>query len=153
MCGSPEHDEAVEAAIRYAEAFARSTEQPHELVGKGEPLVIAADTAAQAARKNNAFDIGKAAESAAVAAKAAVNAADSVQGQGPESRLMLAHAAAVVAWDAVQEMIFSFQSQQEQIAARDAAVADFNTLLQMNLGQYPQAGNPAVLTVAEEDDE
>src|SRR4051794_25601383 len=84
MCGSPEHEEAVEAAIGYAEAYARGTEEPHELAGGGDRLVRAADVAAEAARKNNAFEIGKAAESAALAAKAAVNATDSAQGQGPE---------------------------------------------------------------------
>ncbi len=143
-CGSGEQADAVEAAIRLAEDFAKGVRGPAEVNDSMEPVFLAADDASRAADQTSAFEAGNAADTAAHAAHAAVNAADAVGGMTPADKWALAGAAANLAYEAGQRMLLALAGDAKAEALQ-AAEEDFAALLGLNLGKCPELGQPVSL--------
>ena len=150
--GDPQREsrrEAIEAALQMAESFARGTDEPPD-----ESVVAAIDASRDVGG-------GLAAAAAASAIAQAAHAAASAWHAGPQVtegsrapgkptveagrfRGALTHVtadlAALNAFTAAAEAFVSVGYRNEDFV--DAALGDYNTLVRLELGRYPEPGAP-----------
>ena len=149
--GDPQREsrrEAIEAALRLADSFARGTaEPPDESVvaaidasrdAGAEPAAAAASAIAQAARAAaSAWRAGsRVAREGGAPGKRATEAERAL---GTVTRIT-ADLAAVNAFAAVGEAFVSAGYRDEDFV--DAALSDYDKLVRLRLGRYPELGNP-----------
>jgi hypothetical protein len=150
--GHPQREsrrEAVEAALRMAESFARGTDEPPD-----ESVVAAIDVIRDAggelAAAAAASAIAQAAHAAASAWHAWSQVAKGSRAPGNQTaeagrfRGALSHVtadlAAMNAFTAAAEAFVSVGYRNEHFV--DAALKDYTTLIDLELGRYPEPGNP-----------
>jgi hypothetical protein len=150
--GHPQREsrrEAVEAALRMAESFARGTDDPPD-----ESVVAAIDASrdvgGELAGAAAASAIAQAAHAAASAWHVGSQVAEESRAPGKHSieagrfRGALTHVtadlAAMNAFTAAAEAFVSVGYRNEHFV--DAALKDYHTLVGLELGRYPEPGNP-----------
>jgi hypothetical protein len=150
--GNPQREsrrEAVEAALRMAESFARGTDTlPDELLVAA--IDVSRDAGGELACATAASAIAQAAHAAESAWHAGPQAAkeSGAPGKVPaEKRRFLgalthvtADIAALNAFTAASEAFVAVGYRNEDFV--DAALRDYHTLVRLNLGRYPQQGDP-----------
>lgn len=139
----------IEAAIRMAESFARGTDVPPD-----ESVIAAIDAIRHAggelAAAAAASAIAQAAHAAASAWHAGSQAAEGSRAPGNQTveagrfRGALSHVtadlAAMNAFTAAAEAFVSIGYRNEHFV--DSALKDYRTLVDLELGRYPEPGNP-----------
>jgi hypothetical protein len=150
--GHPQREsrrEAVEAALRMAESFARGTDEPPD-----ESVVAGIDAIRDAGGELAAAAAASAVAQAAHAAASAWHAGSQVAegSRGPRHQTVeagrfrgaLSHVtadlAAMNAFTAAAEAFVSVGYRNEHFV--DAALKDYRTLVGLELGRYPEPGNP-----------
>ena len=150
--GDPQREsrrEAVEAALRLADSFARGTDEPPD-----ESVVAAIDASRDAGAELAAAAAASAIAQAAHAAASAWRAGSRVarEGGAPGKRAteagralgtvtrITADLAAVNAFTATGDAFVSVGCRNEDFV--DAALSDYDKLVRLRLGRYPELGNP-----------
>jgi hypothetical protein len=141
--------EAVEAALRLAEAFARGSDAPPD-----ESVLAAIDASRDAGDESAASSAASAAAQAAHAAASAWHAGPQVvREDGPSGEHttrggkalgVVAHVtadlAAMNAYSAAAGAFLSVGYHNEDFVT--AALSDYDRLVRLNLGRYPEPGDP-----------
>jgi hypothetical protein len=150
--GNPHREsrrEAVEAALRMAESFARGTEEPPD-----ESVVAAIDASRDVGGELAAAAAASAIAQAAHAAASAWHAGSRVAEESGAPRKhtveagrflgalshVTADLAAMNAFTAAAEAFVSIGYRNEHFV--DSALKDYRTLVGLELGRYPEPGNP-----------
>jgi hypothetical protein len=149
--GNPQREsrrEAVEAALRMAESFARGTD-----VAPDESVVAAIDACRDAGGELACAAAASAIAQAAHAAASAWHAGPQAEESGAPGKHMIeagrvlgtathltADLAAMNAYTAAAEAFVSVGYSNEHFV--DSALRDYDKLVRLDLGRYPEPGNP-----------
>jgi hypothetical protein len=149
--GDPQREsrrQAIEAALRLADSFARGTDEPPD-----ESVVAAIDASREAGAEPSAAAASAIAQAAHAAASAwragsrvarecgapGKRATEAGRALGTVTRIT-ADLAAVNAFTATGDAFVSVGCRNEVFV--DAALSDYRKLVRLNLGRYPEVGDP-----------